>query len=84
MKHQDQRTIGEQQNEEQIKVLDNKKQLVNEDQLNVPSPAVPRNEQTDQAENEQNNNQVNDPEPTTVPTREICAQTLEISKMSSS
>ena len=44
---------------------------MNEDQQAVPNTAIPRNEQTDAADNEQNNNQVNDPEPTTVPAREF-------------
>ena len=71
MKEQDQRTVGEQLIQEQIEVPDNTKQLVNEDQQAVPNTAVLRNKQTNPAENEQNKNQVNDPEPTTVPTREF-------------
>ena len=71
IKEQDQRTIGEQLIQEQIEVPNNTEQLANEDQQAIPNTIVPSNEQTYPAENEQNNNQVNDPEPTTVPTREF-------------
>ena len=71
MKVQDQRTVGEQLIQEQIEVPDNTERLVNEDQQVVPNTVVPRNEQTDPVEVEQNNNQFNDPNHTTVPTREF-------------
>ena len=70
-KEHDKRTVREQLIQEQTEVLDQTEQLVNEDQQGVPNQAVPRDEQNDTVEAEQNNNQVNDPKPTTVPTREF-------------
>ena len=80
-KEHDKRTVREQLIQEQTEVLDQTEQLVNQDQPAVPNPAVPRNEQTDLVEAEQNNNQVS--ELNKCSHKRICAQTLEISKMSS-
>ena len=71
MKMQLKSKIKEQLIQEQTEVPDQTEQLVNEDQQGVPNPAIPRDEQNDSVQAEQNNNQVNDLEPTTVPTREF-------------
>ena len=70
-REQDQRAIAEQLILEQTEVPDQAEQPVNEDQHGVPNLVVPRNEQNDQVEAEQNIGQVSDPISSTVPTREF-------------
>ena len=72
IKEQDQKAIGEQLIQEQTEAPDLAEQQVNKDQQGVPNPAVPRNEQDDQVEDEQNINQVSDPVSTTVPQENLC------------
>ena len=71
-RQQDQRTEGEQLIQQEAEVSDqNQEQPVNHEQQTVPNPAVPTNEQIHSVKAEQNNNQDNNPEPSTVPTREF-------------
>ena len=79
-KEQDQRAIWEQLIQEQIEVPNQAEQPVNEDLQGVPNPVVPRNEQDDQVEVEQNINQVSDLISTTVLTREFVPKPWEHQK----
>ena len=71
MKVQDQGTAGEQPIQEAERSDHDQELPVHQDQQTVPNAAVPTNQQVDPEEVELNNNQANDPEPTTVPTREF-------------
>ena len=71
MKEQNQGTAGEQPIQEDAERSDQDQELpVHQDQQTVPNPAIPIYEQVDPVA-EQNNNETNDPEHTTVPTREF-------------